>query len=40
MIKKLKGKDVVVTFISQNLSHFVLITTVFPNITLKEKYLR
>ena len=36
---KLKGKDEVVFFINQNLSHFVPSIPVFPNITLKEKCL-
>ena len=34
-----KRKDEVVSFINQNLPHFVPTTTVFPNITLKEKRL-
>ena len=36
---ELKGKDEVAFFINQNLSHFVSIITVFPDITLKEKCL-
>ena len=34
-----KGKDQIVFFINQNLSHFVPIITVFPNITLNKKCL-
>ena len=39
MNRMLKGKDEIVFFIYQNLSHFVPIITVFPNVTLKEKYI-